>query len=77
VRRADSLTNFMCRLSRNLGASASWNPQGLSRPVMGLRYLYCTELLYIVNNSEVIFIDCLTTMILFYVKYISEDNIID
>jgi hypothetical protein len=31
VRRADSLTTFMCRLSRNLGASTSWNPQGLSR----------------------------------------------
>ena len=33
----------MCRLSRNRGASASWNPQGLSRPVMGLLYptLHC------------------------------------
>jgi len=30
----------MCRLSWNLGASNSWNPQGLSRPVMGLLYLY-------------------------------------
>jgi hypothetical protein len=32
----------MCRLSYNLGASTSWNPQGLSRPVMGLLcpYLY-------------------------------------
>jgi len=27
-------------LSWNLGASTSWNPQGLSRPVMGLLYLY-------------------------------------
>jgi len=26
-------------LSRNLGASTSWNPQGLSRPAMGLLYL--------------------------------------
>jgi len=33
---ADNLTTFMCRLSRNLGASTSLNPQGLSRPVMGL-----------------------------------------
>jgi hypothetical protein len=24
----------------NLGASTFWNPQGLSRPVMGLLYLY-------------------------------------
>jgi len=39
VRRADNLTTFVCRLSRNLGASTSWNPQGLSRPVMGLLYL--------------------------------------
>ena len=27
-------------LSRNLGALTSWNPLGLSRPVMGLFYLY-------------------------------------
>jgi len=40
VRRADNLTTFMCRLSWNLGASTSWNSQGLSRPVMGLIYLY-------------------------------------
>ena len=40
VRRTDNLTTFMCRLSWNLGASNSWNPQGLSRPVMGLLYLY-------------------------------------
>ena len=33
---ADNLTTFMCRLSWNLGASTFWNPQGLSRPVMGL-----------------------------------------
>ena len=33
VRRADNFTNFMCRLSLNLGASTSWNPQGLSRRV--------------------------------------------
>ena len=42
VRRADKLNTFMCRLSWNLGASAFWNPQGLSRPVMGLLYLYST-----------------------------------
>jgi hypothetical protein len=29
VRRADNLTTFMCRLSRNLGASNSWKPRGL------------------------------------------------
>jgi len=36
---ADNLITFMCRLSWNLGASTSWNPQGLSSPVMGLLYL--------------------------------------
>jgi hypothetical protein len=32
-------TTFMCRLSRNLGASTSWNPLGLSRHLMELLYL--------------------------------------
>jgi hypothetical protein len=35
-----TLTTYMCRLSSNLGASTSWNPQGLSSSVMGLLYLY-------------------------------------
>jgi hypothetical protein len=30
----------MCRLSKNLGALISWSPKGLSRPVMGLLYLF-------------------------------------
>jgi hypothetical protein len=47
VRRADNLTTFMCRLSRNLGASISWNPKGLSRPVMGLLYLLPTIIYFI------------------------------
>jgi len=47
VHTADNLTAFMCRLSLNLGASTSWNPQGLSRPVMGLLYLY----LYLYHGS--------------------------
>jgi hypothetical protein len=42
VPRADNLTTFMCRLSWNLGASLSWNRQGLSRPVIGVLYLYLT-----------------------------------
>jgi hypothetical protein len=36
------LTTFLCRLSRNLGASISSNPQGLSKPVMGLLYFTFT-----------------------------------
>jgi len=34
----------MCRLSWNLGASSSWNTKGLSRDVMGLLYLYISDL---------------------------------
>jgi hypothetical protein len=33
----------MRRLSSSRGASTFWNPQGLSRPVMGLLYLYLTS----------------------------------
>jgi hypothetical protein len=50
VRRADNLATFMRRLSWNLGASNSWNPQGLSRPVMGLLYLY---LLLTCRNEQI------------------------
>ena len=44
----------MCWLSWNLGASTSWYPQGLSRPVMGLLYLYSTaaELCWGVQYNE-------------------------
>ena len=34
-------------LSRNLGVLTSWNPLGLSRPVLGLLYLY----LYLIPQS--------------------------
>jgi len=34
----------MCRLSWDLWASTSWNPQGLSRPVMGLLFFYITTI---------------------------------
>jgi len=46
VRRADNLTTHMCWLSWNPGASTSWNPQGLSRPVMGLLHLTFLSLGY-------------------------------
>jgi len=56
VRVVDNLTIFICRLSWNLGASTSWNPQGLSRPVMGLLYLYSTvqysTVLYVLSDHE-------------------------
>ena len=40
MRKADNLTTFMWRLSWNLEASTFWNPQALSRPVMGCLYFY-------------------------------------
>jgi hypothetical protein len=40
MRRADNFTIFVCRVSLNLGASASWNTKVLSSPVKGLLYLY-------------------------------------
>jgi hypothetical protein len=40
VSRVDNIVTLICRLSWNLGASTSWNPQGLPRPVQGLLYLY-------------------------------------
>ena len=47
VPKADSPTTFMCRLSWNLGASTSWNSQGLPRPVKVLLYLYVYLYLYL------------------------------
>jgi len=40
LRGADNLTTLMFRVSLNLGFLTSWNPLGLSRPVMGLLYLF-------------------------------------
>jgi hypothetical protein len=40
VRRADNLTTFMCRLSRNSGASNSWNPQGPVQACSGKALLF-------------------------------------
>ena len=44
----------------NLGASTSWNPQSLSRPVMGLLYLYLVQYFKIGSVQE---------MQPFYLKY--------
>jgi hypothetical protein len=44
VRRVDNRTTFMYRLSWNLGTSTSWNPMGLSRPVMRLFYYLVLKL---------------------------------
>ena len=50
MRRADSLTTFMCQLSLSMGSLTSWNPQGLSRPVM--RELYEIMVLVLVGISN-------------------------
>jgi hypothetical protein len=52
VRRADNLTTFMCRLSKTLGASTSWSPKGLPRPVWD-----CFTFTHILNQQH--FDDCL------------------
>jgi len=41
VPKLDKLVTFMCPKSWNLGASASCNPQGLSRTVHVLLYQTC------------------------------------
>jgi len=51
------MTIFRCRLSSNLGASTSWNPQGLSRPVMGLLYLLF-QVCFVVYLLVLLFIIC-------------------
>ena len=52
VRRADNFTTFMCRLSWNLGASNSWNTQGLFRTVMGLLYFSFIDICRVTINRR-------------------------
>jgi hypothetical protein len=43
----------MCQLSRNSGASTSWNPKGLSRPVAGKLFIgYIKKWQYVLNISS-------------------------
>ena len=46
---AANLTTFMCRFSGNLGASVTWNTQGLSRPVQRLLYFCVTFRIFCAN----------------------------
>ena len=55
MRKADDLTTFMCWLSWNLGASTSWNTQGLSRTVIGLLYLFTWRPMYIYDHISLSF----------------------
>jgi len=64
MRRADNLTTIMCRLSRNLGASSSWNPLALSRPLLGLLYLYLKRVWIrnVANETVHTVTSCMTIM---------------
>jgi hypothetical protein len=57
-------TILMCRVSWNLGASTSWNPQGLSRPVMGLLYLifYCPFSDIIIQGDQKVTVHLMITV---------------
>jgi len=48
----------MCELSCNLGASTSWKPQGLSRPVMGFLYLFT-----VLHSHMVVTINLICSMV--------------
>jgi len=69
VCRADNFTTCMCQKSWNLVASASWKPQGLSRPVMGLLYIvyfYIIFRILLIQHSA-----CINTgsLLLSYILY--------
>ena len=57
VCRADNVITFMCWMSWNLGDSTCWNPQGLSRPVMGLLCLCLFVLTGFFTNAVKMHID--------------------
>jgi len=55
----------MCRLSCNLGASTSWNPPVLSRPVMGLLLMFVYMLFTVtwLEQSTLRFVFLLQTLL--------------
>jgi len=81
--RADNLTTFMCWLSWNLGDSNSWNPLGLSKPVMGialpLPLLYCRLLSVEVDGLARITPSLFRALVLItspgpFLRFISTEN---
>jgi len=44
VSRVDNIITLICRVYWNVGASTSWNLQGLPRPVQALLYLYLVHI---------------------------------
>ena len=73
--RADNLTTFMCWLSWNLGASTSWNPQGLSRSVMGLLYFYPSW--HNFKNTVTIEVRLLLTLLMFYAVLMANSSAVN
>jgi hypothetical protein len=74
VRRADNLTTFFCWLSWYLGASTTWNPHGLSRPIIGLRYpllllTFRNRASYIYMNATLRYHPDVAFCIFFFNKY--------
>ena len=66
MRRADSLTTFMCRLSRNLGTSTSRNPEGLYRVALVISYhltfqvvMFHTEISLDISSDSILYTDSL------------------
>jgi len=47
LHKADNRMTFMCRLSRNLGASTSWNPQCLVIPVTGINLSFKSSKIFL------------------------------
>jgi hypothetical protein len=52
VLTADNFTIFMYRLSWNLGDSTSWNPQGLSRPVMDC-FIFTLNIIRVLKSARI------------------------
>jgi hypothetical protein len=69
---AENLTTLMCQLSRNLGASTSWNPLGLSRPVMGLLYLNW-HMKCILKRHKHRSISCMTVVRIYFTNVLQRE----
>jgi len=61
----------------NLGASTSWDPQGLSRTVMGLLYLYLYPLWHNFENSVTIEVRLLLSLLMFYAVLMDNSSAVD
>ena len=74
MRKADNLTTIPCRCHEIWETLTSWNPLGLSRPVTGLLYRYCTIFDVLLTVHLSIFISVITNLmhkICFTISFIS------